>query len=631
MGTLNIIFPALDDESAAASNTARIQALLDAGGDVGLLGTGTVYINNTLWIGSKTSFKIPPDLTVKLAANTNKPMLQNRASVGTKTAVTAAWTSGKTCTITWTAHGLVIGDSVWLHNASGALPPVGQTPYVGVFRVTSVTDANTFTVRLERVPTAAPSFSLTAIKANVDITVVGGMWDYDIDNNGVGGSWIAHAIIMVGVDRGSVEVQAQRARKYCVMAGAIRDWGVKLHTPLTDSDGVKVYGPAFNTHIYGVTGKNRDDMISFQPVEASAFSQYALSSGDIIGVTGGNIEQINDLASTSALTFYANTRHTIDQVRLRGVRGENSRYGVNVNGPIADYSGQTTVLGDIEVLDISIRAALPVNIDGVVTSLRAEKLTFGLHECRPNGDTTNYIYQALMLLNSSAYVDVLKVIPKFVDSTYGISNQAAIVVAGSFNQLIIDDAEFKPKAFGGPSYSAADFIQMIGVASPTQTNNQIIFSRGYIGSCRTAVNFRFSSGAYTNRPQVIFDGTIIEAASGVMTSSNVDVLFHGVEALNVGNGLLRTTGSVIATLKSLATKLVGTSVWIAAASGTPTVNIQSEEVQVDITQPYVARGNGNCCYNTNAAAGTLAQAGVVDCISASASSWKLRGDPAKSY
>ena len=63
----------------------------------------------------------------------------------------------------------------------------------------------------------------------------------------------------------------------------------------------------------------------------------------------------------------------------------------------------------------------------------------------------------------------------------------------------------------------------------------------------------------------------------------------------------------------------------------PSFTVQSEEVQADVTQPFIARVNGARLWNTNSAAGSLGQAGLVDCSGTASGSWKLRAQPTQTY
>ncbi|MCK1465733.1 hypothetical protein IVB34_47470 [Bradyrhizobium sp. 2] len=85
----------------------------------------------------------------------------------------------------------------------------------------------------------------------------------------------------------------KNASKYCICFGAVRDYSVvNLYSPSTNSDGVKVYGPAFGGYVNGVFGRYGDDVVSVQCSETGApFLQYNFTGGgDCIGFKCVNID-----------------------------------------------------------------------------------------------------------------------------------------------------------------------------------------------------------------------------------------------------------------------------------------------------------------------------------------------------
>jgi hypothetical protein len=78
VSTSNIVTVDTSGSSAALSNTTLIQTALTATGDIYLTGTGTAYINKTLYIPSYTKITTSENLTFKLADNSNCPMFTNK-------------------------------------------------------------------------------------------------------------------------------------------------------------------------------------------------------------------------------------------------------------------------------------------------------------------------------------------------------------------------------------------------------------------------------------------------------------------------------------------------------------------------------------------------------------------------
>ncbi len=136
MGNLvNVLYPTLNDQAAAASNVTRIQALLDAGGDCQLAGSGTVWINAPILIGSNTNLKVSPKITIKMtpqAGNLGKNLLQNKGYTRALTTVTLTWSNtngGLDCSVAWAAHGLSVGDLIVVKGTAGTT----DSAFSGVF------------------------------------------------------------------------------------------------------------------------------------------------------------------------------------------------------------------------------------------------------------------------------------------------------------------------------------------------------------------------------------------------------------------------------------------------------------------------------------------------------------------
>jgi hypothetical protein len=64
---------------------------------------------------------------------------------------------------------------------------------------------------------------------------------------------------------------------------------------------------------------------------------------------------------------------------------------------------------------------------------------------------------------------------------------------------------------------------------------------------------------------------------------------------------------------------------------TSTWNFVSNCADIGVDISTIARQDGTIIYNTNAALGTLASAGLVTCQGTAANSWRLMGDPTLRY
>ncbi|WNV48186.1 hypothetical protein Ql52_gp050 [Caulobacter phage Quill_5.2] len=121
-------------------------------------------------------------------------------------------------------------------------------------------------------------------------------------------------------------------------------------------------------------------------------------------------------------------------------------------------------------------------------------------------------------------------------------------------------------------------------------------------------------------------GAKIETLTGVSAAASCNVTVLGAEFNGTSNGIIRASGTAAVTLKSTGARLRGSAAWWVAPSGTPTLNPKSDEIQLDVSDTKVVKAQGNTCYNTNAAVGTL---GVAGPVVADASVWRLRTDLTK--
>ena len=151
-------YGALPSATGAANYTA-IQAALNAanaagGGVVTLMTAGTYSMAGKLVIYSNTDFVCSDGVVIQSTAGTNLSMITNSALAAATSNITLTWSSGTALQINWTAHGRSVGDYV---SVAGATP----VAFNGVFRVKTVTDANTIQVDMYRDPTFIGHISAT--------------------------------------------------------------------------------------------------------------------------------------------------------------------------------------------------------------------------------------------------------------------------------------------------------------------------------------------------------------------------------------------------------------------------------------------------------------------------------------
>jgi hypothetical protein len=614
MSALNIIYPTLGSEAAAAANTTRIQAMLNSGASAMLGGSGVAYINDSLVISG--SFDTG-DVELKLAAGTVKPLVVNSAYLANPEAVTLAWSAGREATVTKVAHGLAEGQAVWLRGAN-------QPQYLGVFRIVDVPTADTFVVRLELTPTTSPTGTITMVLADQNM-VVKAKVDYDWPNNNDGTASVdSHAVVLVGVDHLDVDIVAKKAFKYGLCVSAVADYRIRALFPETRSDGVKVYGPAFRGEIVGVDGLVGDDLLSFQPLEATAFLNNATSFGPIVGVRGGNIFSRGSTdGGQGALVFYGNAAgYALDDIRMSGVHGQTQFAGVCLTQNNDVASGATALMGTVEVNDITIRAKRPPaytkqNASGAFLVL--ERLCLEIQEARTAVDATDNSLGSVFWHSNFCRAKQLHLKMVLADANYGSGGGIwAARIDGSFDTLHIN-----PQISCNASLRAVRLNTQYGT-STAGVGDLIVLKDGAIKADHAVTVV--STALFTNVPEIVFDGMRVECPTGVNAQVSCDVLVRNSVLSGVNLGVVRAQGASVVNLRSTGNVRLGTvNDWV-IVSGTPTLNPKSDEVLVDVSSTGILKAQGNRCYNTNAAVGTL---GVAGPVIADASVWKLQSDLTK--
>lgn len=513
----------------AAANRAFIQAALDLRGKVSIRTPGTIFIDDSLVIRSRTRLRLGKQTRIKLyrADSAPKPLIVTEAVTkmlaGTYIACTLAWTAGKSVTLTKAGHGLSVGDFVFIWSST-----LAPSTFAGVFPVTAVTDADNVVIKLHRVPTAAPTGTAQYMVADQHITIDGGLWDMDYPARTTYGSnpYERYGMMLCGVAHLRVSnPEILACPKYLIYSGALWDYefsGVKCNG--TGSDGIKVYGPATKGVVRDFSGVVNDDGVSCQTKEPAAFLAYMLFWGDVDGLEFRNIG-VHSVAN--AVVVFPTADQYMGGITVDGVDGSVGAGGCSVN------FGQTNaVLNDITVRQV-----------------RATGL-YGL-SVRNNGFTGGRIRML-------KYVDC----PGNVEE-YGTSKKALFVDTnvGSIDHMVMEDIATNP-LYGGTSYIYAETNSPVGHlelrggtvefanALPTffavASTVQAVTVSGLRVAANCATLFRHTG---TGSPNVTFTGCDFNQTGGACWSSNVGVTvnLYG-NRINVGSqGVVRsnTTASIM--------------------------------------------------------------------------------------
>ncbi|WLB49248.1 hypothetical protein QIH93_15140 [Bradyrhizobium ottawaense] len=603
-----LVAPALNDTSSAAANFTKLQAALTAGGNVQFIGSGVAYINAPLVIGSNTSLTVDPNLTIKQASGGNTNLVRSACYNRAWNTVTVSWTSGLTATVTWTGHGRSVNEPVWLRGTARTT----DSAFFGIFNIDSVVDDNNFTVKLYRTPAASPSGTTECKLADENISIEGGIWDYNMAQNGSGTFSNLHAIILAGI-RGLVvqDIHGTNVSKFILCAGAVRNFLVDgIRALSTNSDAVKCYGPAFDGLVCRVRGETGDDAASLQSQEPSAFSGYDFTGGgDILSCRISDVD-VSTTNTTTAAVLYTRGGFYHDGIQFDKIT---NRVGYDVRVESAQ-SSETGVVGSVSISDVSWVAPqnIPISLGFTANNLSIDNVRIGNFMGPLNAPTGT----AINLINVLAQTTIGDMT---VNGGKLTSARADLFVnaAGTVKEMNVR---------GVTSLSSNNNGRLVTLVSGSAVS-KLNVEGNYINGTDNAVVIQ--SGV-TNTPDITLRDNNITALCGINASASFKAFVAGNKTATMTNGFIRGNGAaVVGTITSAGGNTVPTGKYVVKVNGGETINLQAWDFQVDVTA--IARFDGGYCYNTNAAAGTLGAAGNVMCQGTAANSWRLCGDPTKQY
>lgn len=573
--------------SNPSSNTAAIQRALDRGGNVILDTPGVYEINSTLVIGSNTRLELSPGVEIKLANHSNVNMLVSKGYRRTSTSITGAWSAGLVFTISWQSHGFSVGDYVWLSDFA-------PSRFNGVFSVATVTDSNTFTVLLNRIGVALSDSSGSGRAADVNVEVVGGMWDY---NNQTGvGDQRAHAIILGVVYNLRVKnVSGKNATKYVLNIGAVDNFVVDgLIFDGTPSDGLKLYGPATNGAIYNVGGVVGDDMISFQTREPDAFAAFRWTFGDITNVKASNLFGSHSAGVGRLMVLYGSPNEIMDVIDLSEISGATTVVGA-CPITLTAGTGLTGVFGSVSVRN--------VRCDSVEAIIFAETATYGrliIDGVTGQGDKAFQTASTLTVGNLSVRNVSVDITDSAVDSTI-------VLNGGTFGLVSIEDGvdtETGAQYYVSCANATIDTLSIEGIDVTGGSSRRFCnIASGTVSHVRLIGNntgnlsnfFVLSSGVSGN-PLIEAYGNQCDGAAGMAflnISASCKVAVGGNQCVNAGNGFIRTGGTPTIQIRSAGDNILSAGTWIVVPSGTPVLTVYGYDFTFDpIALTGLATTNG---------------------------------------
>lgn len=611
MGALSVISPALNDVGAATANTTRIKALLASGGSCGLVGAGVVYVNDTLTLGDFTKLHIPSGMTLRQAPGTNKKMFQLASSLLVAKEVTSLTSSGNVATAVCAAHGYSVGDYVTIEWAA-------TLGYAGVFRVASVTDANTFTYRCREPFAATPAVKSTMAgtssysagdfiqtrKATVGANLtIEGVLDYDRANNGGAVNNNLHAAIFAhGADcKIDIPGKVVNASKYAVLVASVYGVSIPQIAFDTDSDGLHITGPATAVRVGLLQGNCGDNMVG---AGTGDYLAYHLSEGPIENCSVDAI--VADDMDVDTVRFFGCDLYPIDFRLGDIISAQTVGMIVNLGADAVVRPNGNTWIRDLEIGSVKGNRGNGRAIG--ISSPRVDRIKAKLHAF--NNSTR-------VQIGGSAVVKLADI--EEINMISGTMSSAGIGV---------DTGATVRKLIARPNYE-----NTVNSAGPVRKNGGTIEQVDIIGARVKGGAYVYSdvAGAVGDTRLSIIGGeieSVTQVIDHAQTTGDLYASFHG--------GYIKPNTRLAQNTSSGASKVVirgdGADFGTLAAphvirSGTQALEVYNEDVKVDIST--LARTPGQRCWNTNAALGTLAAAGIVDCDAAGV--WHLRTDPTKTY
>ena len=575
--------------SAAESNTNLIQAAIDRGGKVVIpVGTGTVYHSSRLVIGDDADIDFQ-GAQLKRTSESFPNSIVTKAYVDAPASVTVSWSSGRTATIGWAAHGKNVGDYV---SISGA--PIGTgTPSVfqGIFRIASVVDANNLTITLYRKPRASPTGTWFARSPTNNFKIRNLVLEFNTESSA--SNMGTHAIILAHAMNFKVECPAfANVLKYCIFAYSVYGGRIENVYAETLSDGVHIFGPARNVVVDGISGKFSDDLMAVSSRDLTG-NWVDVSGGDIVGVRGFNLSG----SSTTALAqVYSHVGYLIDDLEYANVTGDCLNSAVNIFGDQTDG-------GSITKLTLSgISSPAPINITtygGGAAATTIQSLVIKDSPLQTNTDTSQAI-------TFGAYAVVKKLLIEncVSDDGYGTSASGVLfLMNGTVENITVRGGRY---VFGANG-------RLIGWSGTTAGTKKIVIDDVVQEGGNTVVN---KGATVTDVPQIVLSNSRFKGVYDVVAlSSNADVVRNGCTFDGI-------TGAVVHVYNAAATAVndwetgcqypsTADAKRVVCSAGT--YNPKSLDIRVDVGATGVAKAAGNLAFNIGSGRGTLVQNRHVTC------------------
>jgi hypothetical protein len=608
-----------NDQAAAAANLTALQAALDAGGLVSLVGSGTAYLSATPLINSDTTLRVAAGLRLKSVDGTHMNLLAAKYQDSPKVTLTN-WTvgadiqasgSGNLVIITWdtsAAHGWSVGDYILIKGDT-------TDQYVGGHKVYAVPSTTQVSILMPaalvtsgyNIAIPAPAGTVTAQQCINNVVIEGGIWDANGPNRPVSGgdSYLAFAIQLNKVTNLTIkDVSVFDASKYAL--ALTNCFGVLVDTPTfrSASDGLHLQGPCRNVVARNLRGLCYDDIFSYTATNEGYlqynFPGYVSSAspglwdqdGELINCT---IEGVNTQRQNFRMFFGPKSGFRMAGVTIRDYKPNYAQSTDNIV-----VSSEVATLATVE--DFTI-----IGANGASHATGGRLMSFGKGGASSNTYIKNLTIQNLIIANmdgdvmaNEAQIDFLTV----KDCDINIDTTAAAArylinsgptAARTIKRVMFDNVRLRRSA----GTQAVTFF----AGNTNLTINEVVFDRCCFGAGTGGI-----AGAFANGPTIRYQGCTNDGGTpfgmGTLTAPVTVIMDDMLQISAAAGGLLNlfaATGTYNLYLSRLKI-LAGNFVVNNTSASTKNLFIGDGTVAMDFsTLTGFAPQNGAIFYNTGAA------------------------------